>query len=325
MPTSAAYPTVKDLGGTVHDIRRFVYADDKAWSATNPSVAYHPKTGYVAALRSSNYVITGTGKYEVTAGDKIKCTIWFSELDDDWRCRDLRKLDVSDCGVAIERGLEDPKLFWRDNGWNITCVVMEKHTPKARMATARLDKACTKVTDLVVFPGIDSARPEKNWMLPDKKNPHFDFIYGPNATVKGGVLSTALTDHPDISALRGNTNLLDLGDETYLAVTHRMFGKADTIWVPQTFGTVNTYLRNYVHYFTRYDRRGRIVGLSKGFNFIEPGVEFAAGLTTYEDSFAVSFGFRDVSSHLALLPKSTVLKALAPVRYEDAAVTLAPK
>jgi hypothetical protein len=309
------YPTIRELGGEIYDLRRFVYTDDKAWSATNPSIGYSNKTGYVVALRSSNYVITGTGKYEVTSGDTIKCSVWFSELDSNWKCTNLRKIDTSKCGVKIVRGLEDPKLFWRNNAWHITCVVMEDHTPKARMSVARLNKECTEVTSLEVYPGIDSARPEKNWMLPHKKNPNFDFVYGPNATIKNNVLTTRLTDAPEISALRGNTNLHELEDGSYLAVTHRMFGKADTVWVPQTFGTVNMYLRNYVHYFTRYDRTGKIVEVSKGFQFVEPGVEFAAGLTTHDDSYLVSFGRKDVSSHIARLPIDLVHSALQRVNY----------
>jgi hypothetical protein len=309
------YPNIKDLGGKIYDVRRLVDPNDKLWSATNPSIGYHPKKGYVLALRSSNYVITGTGKYEVTTGGTIKSSIWFSELDKNWKCTNLRQIDVSKCGMEIKRGLEDPKLFWRDNAWHFTCVVMEEHTPRARMAIAKLDPKCTKVVSIEKFAGIDSARPEKNWMLPYEKNPNFDFIYGPNATIQDGMLSTWMTDHPDITALRGNTNLHDLGDGTYLAVTHRMFGKADTVWVPQTFGTVNMYLRNYVHYFTRYDNEGTIIGLSRGFQFVEPGVEFAAGLTTHEDNFLISFGRKDVSSHIASLPIELVYKSLQPVRY----------
>ena len=313
--TKNKYPTIKDLGGKIYDVRRFVYPHNKAWSATNPSIGYNPKTGYVLMLRSSNYVITDTGKYDVTIGDKIKCSIWFSELDENWKCTDLRKVDVSECGVEIVRGLEDPKLFWRDNAWHFTCVVMEKHTPRARMGIGRLNKTCSMVTSLEVFPGIDSARPEKNWMVPHKKNPHFDFIYGPNATVKNGVLSTVLTDHPDISALRGNTNLHELEDGTYIAVCHHMVGKADTVWVAQTFGTVNTYTRTYVHYFVKYDRRGKIIGISKGFQFIKPGVEFAAGITTHGDNYMISFGYRDVSSHIAEIPIETVHKGIHLITY----------
>ena len=92
-----------------------------------------------------------------------------------------------------------------------------------------------------------------------------------------------------------------------------MFGKADTIWVPQTFGTVNTYLRQYVHYFAQYDNIGRIIAISKGFNFFHYGVEFAAGLVEHKDDFVISWGKKDISSHIAFLPKSTVLKSLMPI------------
>jgi hypothetical protein len=309
------YPTVRRLGGSIVDLKRFVDPTDRNWSATNPSIGHHPRKGYAVALRSSNYVIRPNGTYEVTSGDKIRARVWFAELDDSLKPKRVRQVDVSDLGVDLPRGLEDPKLFFRDGSWWFTCVTMEEHTPVARMAVARLDAKCTRAVELTRLPGIDAKRPEKNWMLPYDPNPNFDFVYGPNATVKDGVLRTVMTDHPAISALRGNTNLHALGDGTYIAVVHRMFGKADTVWVPQTFGTVNTYQRNYVHYFARYDEEGTIVSLSRGFQFHSPGVEFAAGITVRERQFLVSFGRGDVSSHIAVLPIETVMKSLVPIQY----------
>lgn len=307
-------PNIQRLGGTVVDLRRFTREDNRNWSATNPSIGRHPKKGYAVAIRSSNYVIDKNGSYKVTEGGKIKAEIWFSELDKDLKIKDLRRIDTSGF-PEIVRGLEDPKLFVRDGSWYITCVTMEAHTPRARMAIARLDAKCIKIVELTKFPGIDSARPEKNWMLSYDKNPNFDFVYGPNSVVKDKRLMTWMTDNPDISALRGTTNLHSLGDGTYLAVTHRMFGKASTVYVPQTFGTVDTYLRKYVHYFTRYNNEGMIIGLSKGFNFYQPGVEFAGGIVSRGSDLLISFGREDVSSHIAILPLDKAIKMICSVNY----------
>jgi len=310
------YPLITDLGGTTHPIRRLADPEDQTWSATNASIGYSKKAGFAIMLRSSNYVIMPTGEYRVTTGSPstIKSKIYFAELDKDFKIKELKSVDVSKLGVKITRGLEDPKLFWRDGSWNFTCVTMEvDHTPVARMATCRLDTKKMVATDFQKYPGIDSKRPEKNWMIPSEPNSNFDFIYGPNATYKEGLLTTYMTDSKDISALRGNSNLLSLGDGTYLGVVHRMFGKSDSVFIPQTFGTVNTYIRHYVHYFAQYDNVGRIIAVSKGFNFFHYGVEFAAGLVEHKDDFLISWGKKDISSHIASIPKATVFKSLTPV------------
>lgn len=311
------YPKITQLGGKIVDLRRLAEPENKNWGATNASIGYHPKKGFAVAMRSSNYVIDPKGNYTVTEGDTIKARVYFSELDRDFNIKNLRRIDTSTVpGWTFTRGLEDPKLFYRNGSWHFTCVTMEKDvTPRARMAIAKLDTRKNCITEFTKFPGIDSARPEKNWMLPYEPSTYFDWVYGPNAVIAGELLTTWMTDHPDISALRGNSNLWKLEDDTYLAVTHRMFGKADTVWVPQVFGTVNTYLRNYVHYFTQYDSRGMIVAISKGFQFYEKGVEFAGGLVVKDKNVIVSFGRKDVSSHLAVIPLDTVMKSLKPITY----------
>jgi hypothetical protein len=309
------YPTIDDLGGSIIDLRRLIKPDDKKWSATNPCIA-KGKKGFSIAIRSSNYVITPDGAYTVTtANETIKSQFWFADLDKEFKLKNLRMIDVSGLDVPIVRGLEDPKLFWAGDHWKFTAVMMETHTPVARMVVGDLDKKATKVLSIEKFEGIDYKRPEKNWMVPPTPNENFDFIYGPNAVVKNGVLSTYLTDNKEISALRGNTNLLDLQDGTYLSVVHRMFGKTSNTFSRQTFGTVHSHERNYVHYFARYNQLGHILSLSKGFNFYQPGVEFAAGIVSYEKDFVISYGSKDVSSHLAFLSQDKVLKSLVQVDY----------
>lgn len=310
---SEELPTIRKLGGEIIDLRRFAEIDEKNWGATNPSIGYHPKKGYAVAIRSSNYVIRPNGSYTVTNGGTIKARVYFSELDRNWKLKNLRRIDVSGVGVDFSRGLEDPKLFFRDGSWWFTCVTLEEHTPIARMAVARLDAKCTKIVEFEKLPGVDNNRPEKNWMLPYEKNPNFDFIYGPNAIIKDNKLVRTLSDDDTTSGLRGNTNLQDLGDETYLAVVHRTYVKDGNVWDPQRFGMVRSSIRDYAHYFARYDYEGNLIELSDGFKFHKPGVEFAAGIVIQNKNFVISFGREDVSSHLAIIPMQIVLKSLKSV------------
>ena len=299
-------PTIHQLGGTIHNVRRLIDPNNKLWSATNLSVGYHPSTGYIGMLRSGNYVIRENGAYTVTVEKTIRSEIYISEYDTDThKLTDLRRLDVSKISdMPMKRGLEDPKLFYRDNAWHFTCVTMEKgHTPRARMAVCRLNDTLDKIVSFEKLPGIDANRPEKNWMLPDEPNPNFDWIYSSNSVVKDNVLTVYMSDNEKISSLRGNSNLYDLGDGTYLAVVHRLLTRT----------IMNNTHRFYVHYFAQYDYMGKIIALSRGFKFERSGVEFAAGLTTCGDDFMISYGSKDESSHVALLPKETVMKGLLPV------------
>jgi hypothetical protein len=308
------FPYVRDLGGDVIDLRRLIDPNDKKWGATNPSIGNH-KNKYVVALRSSNYVILPNGTYHVTEGDIITSKIYWGELNKEFKIENLRQIDTSIAG-PLRRGLEDPKVFYRDNAWHITCVIMDKErAPYARMAVARLDTKCTKFVSFEILAGMDTQRPEKNWMTTYELNPHFDYIYGPNAIVQSNMMTMLFTDIPRLSQLRGNTNLLQLEDGTYLGVCHRTFIRNEAQWAPERFSTQNAAIRNYVHYFAQYDYQGNILAVSKGFQFYKSGVEFAAGLVAHKDNFLISFGRDDVSSHIARLPKDVVLKSLIPLEY----------
>lgn len=302
------YPTVKQLGGEIHNVRRLADPNVREWSATNLSIGYHPTTGYVGMFRSGNYVITEQGEYKVVVEGTIKSKIYISELDENtYKLTNVRLLDVKNLSPEgeLRRGLEDPKLFYRDGAWHFTAVTMEKgHTEKARMSICRLNKDLTDIESFEKFAGIDGVRPEKNWMLPYEKNPNFDFIYGTNAILKDNILTTYMNDSDDIAGLRGSSNLHLLKDGTYLAVVHRMWTRV----------IMNHNFRFYVHYFAQYDQKGMIQKISKGFIFEQMGVEFAAGLCEQGKNFLISYGSKDVSSHIASLPKDVVLKSLHPVK-----------
>ena len=302
------YPTINQLGGVIHNVRRLADPNIKEWSATNLSIGYHKSTGYIGMFRSGNYVITDQGEYKVVVEGLIKSRIYISELDPvTYKLTNTRLLDVKNLSKEgeLRRGLEDPKVFYRDGAWHFTAVTMEKgHTEKARMSICRLNKDLTEIESFEKLPGIDGIRPEKNWMTTYDRSPYFDWIYGTNALVKENILTTYLEDNDQVAGLRGSSNLHLLKDGTYLAVVHRMWTRV----------IMNHNLRFYVHYFANYDERGKIIGISKGFIFEHMGVEFAAGLCEQGANFLVSYGSKDVSSHIASIPKETILKSLHSIR-----------
>jgi hypothetical protein len=150
---------------------------------------------------------------------------------------------------TLRKGLEDPKLFYRDDAWHFTCVTMEKgHTEKARMAICRLSDDLKSIVAFEKFAGVDAHRPEKNWMLSPEPNEFFDWIYGPTSTIKNNKMITHMSDNKQIASLRGNSNLYPLEDGTYLAVVHRLYTRI----------IMTNNHRFYVHYFAKYDKRGKL-------------------------------------------------------------------
>lgn len=309
------HPTIKQLGGTVVDLVRYPNEKDPHWGATNASIGHNGKTIYATTIRSSNYYINDVGSYVPFFGDQYLSRVYFSEFDRDWKLKKLRQIDFDGLGVSFGRGVEDAKLFYRD-GWYFTGVVLEKdHTPAARMAIFELDTRKNKVVSYTKLPGREPKVPEKNWMIPYELSEHFDWVYGPNQTVSGHIIQTWMTDSLPVHNLRGSSNLVFLDDDTYLGVMHRTFFNKTNPYVSTSFSTVQSALRDYVHYFVRFDKYGYIIEISDGFRFHAPGVEFAAGLVFKGDQAVISFGRKDVSSHLAFINKDFILKSLSVVKY----------
>jgi hypothetical protein len=303
-----SYPTIDKLGGKTRQIRRLVNPEDKTWSAFNPSIAYSPAEGYAVTIRSSNYVIyLDTGYLEVTNQGEIKAQVWFAELNDDLSLRNLRQVQF-DSDLKFDRGVEDAKLFWRDNSWWFTGVIMEKaHTPYARVGLFKYNHKTNTATLIKKHDGPDYARPEKNWMAPYEFNPNFDYVYGPTALVKDNVLIQKFNTNKSLSGLRGNTNLWDLGDGTYIAVVHTLYTKNVTYQSRRTFSMHSGTQKFYTHRFAKYDSNGYIIGISKEFQFEINGIEFAAGIVEKDGDFLISYGINDISAHIASIPKNKVL------------------
>jgi len=300
--------------GEVQQIRRLIEPPKKEWSAFNPSIAYAPNKGYAMTFRSSNYVILETGELHVTQGAKIRNQVWFTETDEDLTIKNLRRIKVPSEIVTTWRGLEDSKLFWREGKWHFTAVMLETHTPVARLCVCVLDEKKSEVTDVEIFQGTDAKKPEKNWMLPIlEPNPNFDFIYGPNSIVKDGQVIFTVMNDSRLSGLRGNTNLLEQPDGTYLAVMHKLWTKETRHYIPTRLAYVNGHDKNYGHYFVRFDRFGRLVEMSRVFQFIARGIEFCAGIVEIGDDLVLTFGRSDVSAHAARAPKKDIISLLQPL------------
>jgi hypothetical protein len=312
-----SYPTIEKLGGKVMQVRRLADAEDKLWSAFNPSIGYSPSLGSAMTIRSSNYVINlDTGYIEVTTGAEVTTRLWFCELDENFNLINLRKVKFKSDELTLKRGIEDAKLFWRDDSWWFTGVMLEKsHTPFARMALFKYNHKTNVATFVKKYNGPEFTKPEKNWMLPYEPNPNFDFIYGPTSIIKDEVFIKYPNLNPQISMIRGNTNLWQI-DEEYIAVVHSLYTKKILWSNPNTFSKQAGTQKFYTHQFAKYNYKGELTHLTSEFQFEHSGIEFAAGLISKGDNFIISYGKNDLSSHIAVIPQKTVLLSLKEINYK---------
>ena len=302
------------LKASIVNLKRFAQDNNKEWSCFNASIGKSPKNKYLIAFRSSNYIILPHGELHVNGGGSIKNQIWVADTNEKFQINNFRQIEMPHNFISTSRGIEDPRLFWKGNTWHIAGVMMESHTPVARFCVCKLDQKATKITDVQVYDGIKPNQPEKNWLAPDyKPNPNFDFIYGPNAIVKGNKVIYTMSNNKEIIGLRGNSHLIEQEDGTYLALMHRLWVKKARGYSQNNFGMVDHVIKNYGHYFVRFDRFGSIVEMSKGFQFIASGIEFVGGMIEMNKDIVISFGREDVSSHLAVLPKEDVIRMLKPI------------
>jgi hypothetical protein len=306
--------TFEDLGGEIKYLRRLADKDDKKWSAFNASIGVSDSGSYAVAIRSSNYVILPHGELSVTTSGPIKNRVWFAELNDSLELENLRQIDFSRCGMDISRGVEDPKLLWRNGKWLFTGVAMEKHVPVARNCICYLDSKAEYVTKIEIIPGYETRRPEKNWMTAYKQPKKFDYIYDGNGIVKDGMVLHRLADDKRFSALRGNAHLVEMADGTYLGIMHTLrVTNRGRKYLQERHIYVEDIHKDYKHCFVRFSKEGWALEVSDEFRFVSEGIEFAAGIVRKGDDYVISFGKDDLSSHLAIIKQESVHKMLAPI------------
>ena len=305
--------TLKELRGTVKNLRRFGVEGSKDWSAFNPSIAYSDKHGFIMTVRSSNYVILEHGELHVMNGGPIRNKIMVARLSSDLDFESMHEL-VYDCGRPFPRGIEDAKLLWRDSKLFFTGVAMERDIRVARQCECWISDDLKTVTEFKLLGGIDPKRPEKNWMTAAKKPANFDYIYDGNGVIVGDRVVRRFQIDERLSGLRGNTHLIEQADGTYLGIMHKLYTTKKKMYDARRFGIVDGVLKDYHHFFVRFDADGWAVEVSKPFQFVSPGIEFAAGLLEKDGHYVISFGKNDASSHIAIIENKHVKKIMERVR-----------
>lgn len=297
---------LSELGGTSWGVLRLPEKDNKLWSAFNPSIARGGDGRLGMTIRSSNYVFDPEKKTIVlTTGGLILNRLWFCFINEETlEIEELREISVQ-APLPLRRGVEDARLYWRD-GWEITGVVLESHTPLARLWVFSLDLNTNTAVFKEALNAPNPKKIEKNWLpVAECATPEFDFIYSTSAVYKESKVQKFEDAPSGCEWIRGGSPLIQDGDH-YVSVTHRVEQEAKYVYNPSTFGMETRYVRHYVHQFAKWDLSGKLVGLSDDFIFHEGGIEYAAGLVRIGDDYVISFGRWDVACWLAKLPVKSV-------------------
>jgi hypothetical protein len=305
--------TFKDLGGETWRVRRLISKDDPHWSAFNPSIGLNPDGSLIALFRSSNYVIDpNNGSIIIVQGNKVRNRLYFSPLDSEFKPVELTEIHIINSPFPLVRGVEDAKLYYRDSSWYFTGVIKESdYCPTPKLATFKL--LSPNSAELLRIWDLTAEITEKNWMAP-RDNKNFDFIYGPTSVVKNNKIVEVRELSDSIRKIRGNTNLLDLPDGSYLSVVHETRGvRSAEYYDPKSFSVRSSVLREYSHRFAFYSSGGVLIKLSKQFCFESPGIEYAAGLILKDGYIYVSYGKKDIRSHVAKISMDLVLDMLEEV------------
>jgi hypothetical protein len=268
-------------------------------------------------FRSSNYFHDPkTGGTVLTTGGVVRSNIWLAKLTPDLDIDEstLQKIDFSDAGIKFKRGAEDGRLFWRDGGWQFTAGLYEPEMGLPRIGLFSLDKNYKAKLETIYTSG-ELKDVEKNWMTSYKKNPNFDYVYGPGQVYVDGVGPVSVKEvTKNIKGIRGGSQLWDLGDTTYLAIVHRAYSESVLKYIPRFFSNKIVKVRTYSHMFVRYSNTGKILQTSNEFVFQHWGIEFASGLVVKDSEVVISYGYKDVSSYLAKMPLKDVLNMLKDVQ-----------
>lgn len=304
--------SLKSYGASSVRLFRFADPRDKMWSAFNPSIAVNPDGEIAMVVRSSNYLLGNYQSYNsLTTGTDIQNRVWFAEMDSKLRITKMYELECVG-ELSFKRGVEDGRLFWRDGGWQMTGVILERpHTPVARMGLFKIDVAERTATLIEKYPGTADNVVEKNWgVVAGESVPEFDYIYSPNLIFKNGKIKK-LAEVGQFKGIRGGTQLIPWGDG-YLAVGHitRVIGKR--IFNHMTFSVQEPKLRDYTHVFIKYKKSGEIERVSEEFIFNTGGVEFASGLMQLGEEIYITYGHNDAEGWMAKLPANAVRNMLQP-------------
>lgn len=241
----------------------------------------------------------------------LRTTNYYCELDGNFDICKYIKVDTSlfDTYEPLWDfvGLEDARIFEWNKKIYLSGVRRDTTTNgqgRMELSEIKIDKDNVKEISRVRIeaPNDVNSYCEKNWMpIIDKP---FHYVKWSNPTevvkinpIKGTSETVILSNRIDMFGdLRGGTQVIPFKDG-YFAITHEVDlfnseeGRKDAV---------------YYHRFITWDKNFNIIKVTPRFNFMDGNVEFAAGITEYEDNYLITFGFQDNASYILKAPKKVI-------------------
>ena len=269
--------------------------------ATNPSIAIHPDGGFLCVVRHVNYVYEQGFYRQLDGGDVVRTENVLVKLNDQFQVDWSSVIDDQNlCGHAElfpVFGLEDARLFQRDDGWWMSGTCRE-HRDDGRcqifMSKLKIGESNAVQMEVTVqLPFLSENRHEKNWM--PIVGSEQAWVWGVKPTVRcwfddaTGSLVPSRTAKGDLS-IRGGSQVVPWG-YGWLAVVHDV-------------EVVNGF-RVYRHRFVRWSEHWELDFVSPPFRLGDDvhGLEFCAGLVVLDGGqrLLLSVGIGDSRAELVVL------------------------
>lgn len=196
---------------------------------------------------------------------------------------------------GFQWGLEDARLFWREDGLHAIGVILPIRNNDYRTCQAEVLINHEKGTyTLLKDHGQPKGHTEKNWSPPEVATEAFDFAYSLSEIVKDGEV-IGVDDH---LAVHNGTKLLEYKDG-YIQLAHVVCGVDG--------------LRTYAHIAVLRDKNGYGTHLSQLFHFnvgwrekLKETIEFASDMVWSKgkegEELLVGLGVKDEATGIARIP-----------------------
>jgi len=198
---------------------------------------------------------------------------------------------------GFQWGIEDVRLFWRDDGLHGVGVIipLEGRNLKLRQAEILIDYEAGTFK-LLKDLGRPFGHAEKNWSPTETANPYFDFTYSPTQVVK----DDKVTGEDNDLFIHNGTPLIPFEDG-YLSIGHAVCAVLNE--------------RTYAQIALKWSAQGKLIGHSQFFHFnvgwregLRETIEFASGLLWSEgkegQELLVGLGVKDELLGICKVPVS---------------------
>lgn len=302
--------SVLGIGGKIHPLI-IPSENTNGTGLCNPSI-FNDNGDILINLRHVQYTLWHTNsKWETRYGPlayicpdndmTLRTTNWilnwkngitsYHKVDTEW-------LDVKPQWEFI--GLEDARIVKWHNELYLTGVRRDTETTGIGRMELSTIKDYKEIKRVRITPPTETYC-EKNWMPVNDLPFHYVKWTNPTEVVKvtDGKAETIYLGNPFWSErdLRGGSNIIRVGDKR-IGINHQT-----QFWRNKQ----NNKEAIYTHNFIVWDLEWNVLKVSREFNFMGGLIEFACGLTEWNDKFLITFGYEDAAAYLLEVPKDWLL------------------